>query len=245
MQSGSIGNFRGDCANALIVRAASPIETSSESGADELFLKAGRAGFRKIVCPPRIFAMLNSTRLEPIFFLGRLWPSGLRSALLFAFLAFASSLSGCGGPLAGKINPLPIDVVRDNPPDDEGGRRRFRRYGGRGGGGGGSYGGDSSSAEELWEAKCSEVSALMGRGEYAEAAGRLNPGDPSMNLIFSAYQSGDYNEASRLLNRLFSRSPCRRLSPAGGTIRPLLRRRLSPPRLPVFAIERRESEARS
>ena len=133
-------------------------------------------------------------------------------ALLFCFLLLASSLSSCGGdPLAGKINPLPIDIVRDDPPD-EGKRRRFRRYGGssRRSGGSDSDSDSGSSAEELWEAKCSELSRLMGEGDYTAAANLIGRDDSSVREFLGLSRS----RQSEWLNNLFAEgSACRRPSP--------------------------------
>ena len=131
-------------------------------------------------------------------------------ALLFCFLLLASSLSSCGGdPLAGKINPLPIDIVRDDPPD-EGKRRRFRRYGGSSRRSSGSDSDSGSSAEELWEAKCSELSRLMGEGEYTAAANLIGRDDSSVREFLGLSRS----RQSEWLNNLFAEgSACRRPSP--------------------------------
>ena len=135
----------------------------------------------------------------------------LRLAALFSALPL---LSGCGSGLPdGRINPLPIDIVRDDPSDKDK-RRSYRRYRGRGGGGGsGGSDDDNPSPEDLWEEKCSQVRGLMASGEYEEAALRISPSDPAVSAFLSAYRSRDYNRASDLLNRLFSRSPCRQASP--------------------------------
>ena len=135
----------------------------------------------------------------------------LRLAALFSALPL---LSGCGSGLPdGRINPLPIDIVRDDPSDKDK-RRTYRRYRGRGGGGGSGGSDDGApSAEDLWEEKCSQVRGLMASGEYEEAALRISPSDPAVSAFLSAYRSRDYNRASDLLNRLFSRSPCRQASP--------------------------------
>ena len=114
-------------------------------------------------------------------------------------------LSGCGGGLpAGKINPLPIDIVRDDPPDKDKRRSRFRRYGGSRGGGGGSDDSEDSP-EEISAQKCRTLSSLIESENYGAAAEQISTSDPAIGRIL---QSGDKAEAGRLLSILFSKSSC-------------------------------------
>ena len=131
----------------------------------------------------------------------------LFSASVFFCCLPALFLSGCGGGLpAGKINPLPIDIVRDDPPDKDKRRSRFRYFGGsrRGGSSGGSDDSEDSP-EEISAQKCRTLNSLIENENYGAAAEQISTSDPAIGRIL---QSGDKAEAGRLLSILFSRSSC-------------------------------------
>lgn len=143
-----------------------------------------------------------------------------KAAQAALYLAALLLLGACGDGLPkGKINPLPIDVVRKDPPDTK--RSRFRYYGGRRGGRGGGGGGGGSdsdpSPEERIVQYCDDVLAAAGNpGRLEELLGKDSPNSGPLAPIFAAYRRGvggdprGFERASVLLNALFTSGRCRR-----------------------------------
>ena len=134
-----------------------------------------------------------------------------RAALYLALLLSG----GCGTGLPpGKINPLPIDIVRKAPPDTKRDRRRYygsRRGGRRGGGGSGP------TPEGGLREHCAAVLAAAGDpNRLEELLGKDSPNSGPMAPIFTAYRRGvdgdpdGFKRASELLNALFESGSCRR-----------------------------------